>query len=541
MNQLSHAQTIIELLDLAVEAAPHKTFIRTIEQELTYLQFVSRVRRLAGGLASLGVSPGQSVALLMSNSCDQICCWFAIAYLGAIHVPVNNQLRAERLKHVLSVAEAKTIILDDEFSPELEAQRPQLPGLNRLIIRNSTTGKNVTASPENRLGLEQLAKAEPLTSSYPSQPMDDATMLFTSGTTGPSKACVLSHRYLVRQGQLHARQFGFTAADVLYSPFPLFHIDAATLTVVAALASQATAAIGRRFSASGFWAEARKFEATVFNFMGATLTILWKRPPSAEDRNHEVRMAWGVPMPEWKAGFERRFGIPLYQVYGSTDAGVSVYDPIDGDQRPGTCGKVIDEYEIKIVDRKGLTQVTGQAGEILVRGKEPGIVMSRYHAMPEATAKTIDEDGWVHTGDLGSMDKEGFLSFHGRLTDSIRRRGENISAFEVEEVLVSHPDIVEAAAVGVPSELTEEDVKACVVLRANAELAPESIYEYCANHAPAFMVPRYIELMNSLPKTPTQKVEKFRLKTLGPRVWDSEACPGRNPVGRFQQEAGQSE
>ena len=524
MNRQDQAKTIIELLDQAVEEAPHKAFIRTIEQELTYLHFASRVRTLAGGLASMGVGPGQSVALMMNNSCDQICCWFAIAYLGAIHVPINNQLRAERLKHVLSVAEVETVIIDDEFFPEIGAVWPKLAGLRRLIIRNSIKQEHGTPWPENTLRLENLDQAEPLKTHCPRQPMEDATMLFTSGTTGPSKACVLSHHYLVRQGQIHARQFGFTASDVLYSPFPLFHIDAATLTVVAALASQATAAIGRRFSASGFWAEARKFRATVFNFMGATLTILWKSPPSVEDRSHDVRMAWGVPMPEWKAGFERRFGIPLYQVYGSTDAGVSVYDPIDGDQRPGTCGKVIDEYEIKIVNRKGQTEIAGQPGEILVRGKEPGIVMSRYHAMPEATAKTIDEDGWVHTGDLGSMDEEGYLSFHGRLTDSIRRRGENISAFEVEEVLVSHPDIVEAAAVGVPSELTEEDVKVCVVLRSNAEMTPESIYEYCASQAPGFMVPRYIELMNSLPKTPTQKVEKFRLKTLGPTVWDSQAC-----------------
>ena len=350
-----------------------------------------------------------------------------------------------------------------------------------------------------------------------------ATVLFTSGTTGVSKGCVLSHRYLVRQAQLHVDNLRLTADDVLYAPFPLFHIDAATLTVVAALSVGATAAIGHRFSASGFWDEARAFGTTVFNFLGATLTILWKQQPSNRDRDHRVRLAWGVPMPEWKSGWEQRFGFPLYELYGLTDAGIPAYDSLDQPKRPGSCGRIIEQFDLTIVDHHDLAVPIGTVGEITVRGREPGLVMNEYWAMPEATAHAF-RGGRFHTGDLGHLDADGYLYFHGRAHDAIRRRGENISAYEVEQVLTLHPDILEAAAIGVASELTEQDVKACVVLRPGATLTPDQIRDHCLANAPTFMAPRYIEFLPSLPKTPTQKVEKFRLEAepLTPATWDSE-------------------
>lgn len=295
--------------------------------------------------------------------------------------------------------------------------------------------------------------------------------------------------------------------------------------MVAALAVGATAAVGERFSASRFWSEVRAFDASVFNFMGATLTILWKRSPTPHDRNHRIRLAWGVPMPAWKEQWEERFGFPLYQVYGLTDAGVPVYDPIDGTQRSGACGRVINQFQVEI-HTGGATGDRGSGiGEILVRGKESGLTMSGYRGMPQATAETIDDGGWVHTGDLGSLDVDGYLTFHGRLSDAIRRRGENISAHEVERLVDSHPDVLEVAAIGVPSELTEEDVKVCVVVKRGSLLSADELQKYCLDHAASFMVPRYIEFLDALPKTPTQKIEKFRLKELGitSNTWDAES------------------
>lgn len=513
---------------LADRAESHSAavFLRTSGGDLTYLQMQTVVGRLAGALKGIGVRAGTVVAVVMRNSSEQVAVWFALARLGAVHVPINNELKGELLAHAFRVADPRLVIADDDLFEQMRAVVDVSDDLTAAVLH-----RVCDTAPALDVGstydLRDLMANEHNGPVHTGSDFDDAAMLFTSGTTGPSKACVLSHRYLARQGQIHAERFGFTTDDVLYCPFPLYHIDAATLTVVAALAVGATAAIGTRFSASRFWAEIRAFDASVFNFMGATLTLLWKRDPCPDDRHHRVRLAWGVPMPDWQKQFEHRFGFSLYQVYGLTDAGLPVYDPTDGSQRPGTCGRVIDQFEICIAaggDHADEQSLPGAVGEILVRGREPGLTMTRYHGMPEATARTIDRDGWVHTGDLGSIDGDGYLSFHGRSSDSIRRRGENISAYEVEQLLETHPAVLEAAAIGVPSEFTEEDIKVCVVLKEGADLIPETLYRHCRQNAARFMVPRYIEFVDALPKTPTQKVEKFRLKQLGitARTWDSD-------------------
>lgn len=469
-----------------------RTFLRTPSESLTYGQALDRSARLAGALARHGVGRGASVAILMENSVEQVLVWFALSRLGALHVPVNPAFVGPRLQHALDVARCRLAVVDPAFAPQL---------------REVFAGTALTFP-------ELLDGGEPAPAAG-AGPLDPATLLFTSGTTGRSKACVLSRRYLAAQGAAHVRNLELNRSDVLYCPFPLFHVDAATLTVVAALSVGATAALTKRFSVTRFWDEVRLFDATVFDFMGATLTILWKQPPSARDRDHNVRLAWGVPMPEWKEEWEARFGFPLYQVYGSTDAGVPVYDPVDGSQRVGAAGRVTELFEVRI----------DAVGEILVRGRFPALTMSGYYGMPEATAETIDEEGWVRTGDRGALDDDGYLTFAGRLSDSIRRRGENISAFEVEELVLSHADVVEAAAVGVPSELTEEDVKVFVVVRDGAALNAPDLHDYCLERAPKYMVPRYYEFVAELPRTPTEKVEKFRLKAAGhtAAAWDAQA------------------
>ena len=502
----------VELAEAAADS-PDRVFVRTRSAELTYRECAQRVERAVRQLRALGVSPGDTVALLMGNSCEQVVLWFALNRLGALHAPVNTALDGALLAHALRTAEAKLVVADEG----LVGRVTDVVETHRLDARVLLHADVAAAEPPPSSGTaadRERARVDPLSV---------ATLLFTSGTTGPSKACALSHRYLVRQGQLHAAYLGLTAADVLYCPFPLFHIDAATLTVSAALSVRATAALGERFSASGFWEEVRAFEATVFNFMGATLAILWKQPPTAGDRDHRVRLAWGVPIPDWQAGFEQRFGFPLRQLYGLTDAGIPAYDPLVSGQRPGTAGRVIEEYDVRIdTDRRRPGDPPG-AGEILVRGREPGLTMNGYHGDPDATARTI-VDGWVRTGDLGELDDDGFLTFHGRLSDSIRRRGENMSATEVEDLVCSHALVLEAAAVGVPSELTEEEVLVWVVLREGAELTAPALREHCLARGPRHMVPRYLRIVPALPKTPTQKVEKFRIRDVGVAegTWDAE-------------------
>jgi crotonobetaine/carnitine-CoA ligase len=348
-------------------------------------------------------------------------------------------------------------------------------------------------------------------------------VLFTSGTTGPSKGCVLSHRYAVRQAQLMIEHFGLRPDDVLYSPFPLFHLDASVLTVMPALVLGTTAAIGARFSASDFWAEVRRFGATVFDFMGATLTMLHKRPPAPDDTDHPVRLAWGVPVPEFAPEFEERFGLRLVEAYGSTDAGVPIYQPLDEPRRPGSCGRAIPQYDIAVVDDEDREVAAGKVGELVVRPNEPSLLSDGYYGQPEATLASR-RNLWFHTGDLVRRDAEGYVYFVGRTTDSIRRRGENISAFEVEEVVKLHPLVLDAAAYGVPSELSEDDVMVAVVVRPGEVLAPADLVAFCAERMARHMLPRYVDVVAELPRTPTEKVEKAALRSRGitPSAWDRE-------------------
>jgi crotonobetaine/carnitine-CoA ligase len=312
------------------------------------------------------------------------------------------------------------------------------------------------------------------------------------------------------------------ADDVLYCPFPMFHIDALVLTIVPAMVLATTAAIGTRFSASGFWDEIRRTKATVFDFMGATLTMLHKRPPDDDDSHNPARLAWGVPVPPGiAADFERRFGVQLVELYGSTDAGIPIYHPVDVPRRDRSCGRVIPEYDVRLVDPLDNDVPTGAVGEILVRAKEPALMSDGYYGMPQATAASR-RDGWFHTGDLARCDADGYYYFVGRNSDSIRRRGENISAFEVEEVVKLHPDVLDAAAYGVPSELTEEDVMVAVVARPGHRLDPQHLVDFCLERMAVHMVPRYVQVLDALPMTPTEKVEKSRLRHTGitDTTWD---------------------
>lgn len=485
-------------------AFAERDFLRTRQEALTYRDAERRAASLAAGLHRLGVRNGEPVVALMGNSVELVLLWLAVARLGAVHVPVNTALIGDGLAHAFRLTRARIAVVDDDLAAPLDAVRDRLPDLQRVVrVPSSEFDELASSTP-----------GSPVPAVVEVDPLEPAIMLFTSGTTGVSKACVLSHTYVLRQGALHAQALGLTADDVLYTPFPLFHIDAATLTVVAALSVGGTAAIAPRYSTSGFWDDVRRFDASVMSFMGATLAMLWQAPADPRDRDHPVRLAWGVPMPGWKADFEARFGIPLYEVYGLTDAGVPVYDPLDAPHRTGFAGRVLDAFEVAIADVEGRLLPPGEVGEILVRGREPGLVMNGYFAMPEATERAIRR-GWVHTGDLGMLSDDGWLAFLGRSGEVIRRRGENISALDVEAAVQTHPEVAEAAAIGVSSELSEEEVMVFVVRRPGTDLDGATLTAWLTERLAAHMIPRFVEFLDALPRTPTEKIAKVRLRERG--------------------------
>jgi len=289
---------------------------------------------------------------------------------------------------------------------------------------------------------------------------------------------------------------------------------------------RAVAAIGERFSVSRYWDEVRALGATVFDFMGATLTMLWKQPPGPRDREHRARLGWGVPLPAWAPEFESRFGCRLVELYGSTELGTNIYTPLDRPRRPGACGVVGPLWEAELHNDEGFAVPPGAIGELVVRPRAPDAIMRGYWGMPEATLEAFRQQ-WFHTGDLMRQDTDGHFYFVGRNRDVVRRRGENISAAEVEMGLETHPEVLETAVYGVPSEMTEDEVMACVVRRPGSTLDAPALAAHAAQQMARFMVPRYIRFADTLPKTPTDKVEKFRLIEEGitPDTWDREQTP----------------
>jgi crotonobetaine/carnitine-CoA ligase len=516
MNTLTHSLAV-ELRRAATEA-PNQPFIRMLAGEWTYGTVDRETDLVAAGLHAQGVRRGHNVSLMLPNCIEFALAWFALAKLGAVTAPVNTSFRGSVLADALNLVESRLLIVHTAFWPQLAEVREQLGTIEKIVIVGDMS------SPMTGLPWSALQAAD----NTPPQVADIgfqelALLLYTSGTTGRSKAAMISHRFVLRQAQVMIEGLGLRRDDVLYCPYPMFHLDAAVMTIAPALLLRGVAAIGERFSVSRYWDEVRALKATVFDFMGATITMLWKQPASTRDRDHPARLGWGVPLPAWAPEFEARFGCRLVEMYGSTEVGGIMYPPLDEPRRIGSCGKVFGPWEAKLLDEQGFEVPIGTAGELVVRPLEPSVLTDGYYGMPEATLAAF-RNLWFHTGDLLRRDGDGYFYFVGRRKDIVRRRGENISAAEVEMLIAAHPDVLECAVVGVPSEMTEEEVMACVVLRPGHRLTPRALVDWCATQMARFMVPRYVRLLSALPKTPTDKVEKFRLQQQGTAgAWDREA------------------
>lgn len=498
--------TLTSALADAVHRWPDRTFLKIDGVSVTFAAFEDAVGRLAGGLQEVyGVGRGDRVGVFMRNSLACEHTWFAANRLGAAWVPLNTEFKGLGLEHAARLADAKVFIADADLQDRLSVALASA-GIDAPVV---TSG----SGPDRRDQLANLyrSRIEPVEVCH----SDVSALLYTSGTTGRSKACVLSHRYFTSQARIAIRDFGLRHDDVLYCPFPLFHADATALTTVPALLLGATAAISRRFSASRFWAEVRETGATVFDFMGATLSILAKAEPLPDDADNPVRLAWGVPVPESVADFEKRFDLTVVELYGSVEGNIPITQRFDQPRVLGSCGRVVEEFEVRIADDVDEPVPAGVVGELLIRPKVPYTTYSGYYENPAATTEA-QRNMWFHSGDLATMDAEGNVFFVGRKKEAIRRRGENISAFEVEEGVREHPAVLDCAAYGVASDLTEEEVMVAVVLKPGAlDTSEEDIWAFCLERMARFQVPRFIEFVDELPKTPTGKVEKFKLQESG--------------------------
>lgn len=499
-----------DVLSARAAATPRKDFLRFHEGTLSYARFAMLAGEYAARLARFGVARGEIVSTFFGNNGAAVASWFALLRLGAVWAPINTEFRGEQLVSAISLTRASTLIVDAHYLDNIRTVIGALPQVRRVIVHGAAAPAPVGAVTFSRL--EELEGGAPPPPAQ-MQRTDLAMIQFTSGSTGVSKAVQLSHGYLVGQARLTSGHFDLRADDVLYCPFPLYHWDATVGTVMGALVRGATAALAERFSVSRFWDDIRAFDATMFDYMGATLAFLFDRPPTPRDREHRVRLAWGIPMPAFREAFEARFGFPLLEGYGSTEGGVSVFQAFGQTYPEGSCGRVAPEYALKLVDDEGNEVPVGEVGEILTKPHDPTMMMSGYLDMPEVNAELI-RDGWYCSGDLGRLDAEGNLYFSGRKKDIIRRRGENISTLEIEREVECHPSVLEAAAFGTPSRFTEEEVAVAVVLRPGCTLLAEELKAYCAGRMARYMVPEHVLFLERLPRTPTEKVAKAELARL---------------------------
>lgn len=484
---------------------------------LTGGEVVSGQRRCAQMLHGLGLRPGARLGVLLPNNEAFLLTWLASIELNLTLVPVNVNLVGESLRYIVEHAELDVLMVDksalDAYRGAFGESRPC-----RLLI---LCGSEAVSGAESFERLFAEAPAAPL-SLEPIQRGDPALIIYTSGTTGLPKGVILSRAAQRAHGLFYGIDFvRLGPGETGYTCLPLFHVTSMGFTL-GCLLGGARIAIDARFNPFSFWEQIRRHNAQMFPYVGAMIGLLMGRPPQPDDASNSALRAIGSATPPalWQR-FEQRFDLRLIETYGQTElASLWFMPPADG-SRVGTVGRPVDRLEARLEDAEGNAPAAGVAGELAIRPRDPLQMAQGYFRNPEATARAF-RDGWYYTGDAASRDEDGYYRFTGRLKDFIRRRGENIAAFEIEREALSHPAVEDCAAVGVPAELGEEEIKLCVVPRAEASLTAPELARYLRPRLAPFMQPRYIEIRASLPRTATQRVQKYRLieEGLPAGIWD---------------------
>lgn len=483
----------------AAAAEPERVFAR-IDGAVTFGALKRMADGVASGLARRGVGAGSRVAAMLRNGRLPLALLHALAALGAVWVPLNAEARGASLRHVLDHAEPCLVLAETDLLPVIAASGATLAGVPLL-----------DAAAAEVQGW--LAAGDRFDSAAP--PADAPFgILYTSGTTGRPKGVIVTHRMLRLAGEAVAFVSGVADGDVMLVWEPLYHIGGAQL-IVAPLLRRVELAFVPRFSASRFWHDAAASGATHIHYLGGILQMLMAQPPGPHERAHRVRIAWGAgcPADAWRA-IEARFGLSLRECYGMTEA--SSITTWNADGTPGVIGRPVPWFSVTLSDAEGRA---AQRGEIVVRTHLPGALFPGYFRNPEATAAAL-RDGALHTGDLGMWDDAGNLVYAGRLADSVRCRGENVSAWEVEHVAAAHPAVAACAMIGVPAEIGEQDIKLFVQRRPGATLTAPELARWLAARLAPYQTPRYIAFVESFPRTPSERIAKHALPPGREECWD---------------------
>jgi carnitine-CoA ligase len=548
--------TIPELLAARLGDDPDGAYLDICGTPLSARQVADHGWRLANAFAQLGVRPGDRVASLVENSVEAMVFWWGAVLGGAIAVPVNTAYKGEYLRHQLADSGARVVVVQTDLLDRLAAVAGDLPDLAHVVAVASTDptgggarGGDSSADGETArsrgldVGLagcathrwEDLLGAAADEPDVRIRPGDLGTFIYTGGTTGPSKGCMLSHNY----HEALARQIGICwrrdADDTVWTPLPLFHFNAIVTAVLGPLIYGGRGAVYRRFSVSNFWPEMNRAGATIVSLLGSLAHLL----AGDEDRpempgsgsptaNDTLRMVAAAPLPPaLDARLRERFGVATFSgAFGLTEASLLAWQPAGVENKPGAAGVLNDRFfDVKIFDDDDHEVPVDTPGEIVARPRRPHVMFEGYWGNPDATVAAF-RNLWFHTGDLGRVDGDGYLFFVDRKADYLRRRGENISSMEVERIVMGHGSVADAVVFGVPSEVTEDDLKLVVQPADGVTLGAEDLFRWCIDQLPYFALPRFVEVRAELPRSPVGRVLKRELRAEGnsPATWDAEAA-----------------
>jgi carnitine-CoA ligase len=510
------------------EEHPDREFLKFAESPwVSYGEVNARSNRVANALIERGVEKGESVSVMLPNCEEFLPVWFGIIKGGGVMSSINTAYKGDFLSWTINLVEARKLFIADAYLDRLDLIKDELPKLEHVIVLETSNREGPDPTKWKWEALPELMSASDAEPEVEYSWTDDARIMFTSGTTGRSKGVIKQNAadYFSARGLLEVvsatsgRSIGELAEDTFFSCLPLFHSNAQVLSGYPALVAGGRVAYVERFSSSRFWQQVVDAEATIFNSIGAVSYFIYNIEPSGLDKQHKVHTVFAAPAPkDIYEDFQNRFGVKFIEGYGLTETGMATYMDPTRPAVPGSMGKANPGYEVMIVEPGTDRPLPPDTpGEIVVDMKIPNIVMRAYYGMPEKTAEDF-RNLKLHTGDLGRMDEDGYFYFMDRVKDYIRRRGENVSSMEVEKIASSHPQIAEAACIGIKAgegASSEDEIMIVAIPTAEGAPDPGEYVQWMAERMPYFMVPTFIRFVDSLPKTPTERVQKVKLRDEG--------------------------
>ena len=524
-----HKRNLVEVLRNRCDVVGDRRWIVDGDRVVTYHDADLQSTRLAHGLSNLGVAAGDNVLVLLPNCVNFVYSWCAIAKLGAVHVPLNTAARGELLKYQINNSAAKVILVDEGLLDRVEQISTGLESIAVCIVQSKGASeqdlRQRAPGLAQRCGIVGLSELfSDKTSTLPSRSAyrEIGSIIYTSGTTGASKGVMAPHAHAFGYARAVTMALDIEVSDINLTALPLFHVAGLWAGPYASALTGTTCVIVDSFHASTFWSDVARYGATTTFLLGSMASFLYRRPEVEEDAQTPMAKVLMAPLIPEVQQFKRRFGVRVSTAYSLTEVGGCGAIHVLDLPNATSCGRPIEEMcEIKIVDADDEVVEDGVVGEIVVRPNEPWSTMQGYWRQPDKTLEAW-RNLWFHTGDLGTRDHDGNLYFIDRIKDAIRRRGENISSVEVENEILRHPGVLECAVIPVSSEDTEQEIMAVIVPHENVQVTAEEIVRFLDGRLAYFMVPRFIEITSTLPKTETGKVQKavLRQRGLSSAVWD---------------------